>query len=58
MDIKSAATSDGRELDTLDCAHFGRLLVWMNERMRKRDRVPMFKPPPHAYAFPDDFEVY
>ena len=49
--IKSGASYNGRELDTLDCAYLGRLLVYLNEHKR----IPRFKPPPHA--FPDDFEA-
>ena len=50
MDIQCAATSDDRELDTLDCAVFGGLLISMNEAKR----ILKFKPPPQA--FPGDFD--
>ena len=50
LDLTTKATCDGRKLETLDLAFFGRLLVCMN----KVKAIPGFQPPP--FEFPDDLK--
>ena len=53
MGIHTDVAEEGQELDTLDCAFLGRLMVWMNKNNKKK--MGNFKPPPHP--FPKDIDA-